>query len=83
MQWSGDQPVCNEQYSKLTVHGHVVIYLLLMIDSCPMLDEELHYIFTAVFTSNYERRCSVLSKLMYDDKNNYIVPSLNRADKCN
>ena len=56
--------------SKLRVHGHVVMYLLLIIDSCPVMDEQLRYIFTAVFTSNYERRCSVLSKLMYDDKNN-------------
>ena len=56
--------------SKLTVHGHVVMYLGLIVNSCPILDEKLHYIFIACMGSHDERCCRVLSKLMYDDKNN-------------
>ena len=60
--------------SKPTVHGHtschVMVYLILMIDLCPVLDEHLAHIFMAFLTTYYERGDFVLSKLMYDDKNN-------------
>ena len=60
-------------FSKPTVHGHtschVTVYLMLMIDLCPMLDEHLTYIFVAFFTSHCERGGFVLSKLMYNNNN--------------
>ena len=61
-------------FSKPTVHGHtschVMVYLILTIDLCPVLDEHLAHTFMTFFTSYYERGDFVLSKLMYEDKNN-------------
>ena len=47
-----------------------MVYLLLTIDFCPVLDEHLAHIYMAILTTYYERGDFVLSKLMYDDKNN-------------
>ena len=49
---------------------HVMVYHILMIDLCPVLDEHLVHILMAYLTTYYERGGFVLSKLMYDDKNN-------------
>ena len=61
-------------FSKPTVHGHtschVMVYLILMIDLCPVLDEHLAHILMACLTTYQDRGGFVLSKLMYDDENN-------------
>ena len=49
---------------------HVMVYLILMIDLCPVLDKHLAHIFMAFLTTYYERGDGFLWKLMYDDKNN-------------